>query len=32
VYGIKVFQDQAPQIVQVAVDSTSFTGAATTVN
>lgn len=32
VYGIKVFQDQAPQIVEVAVDSTSFTGAATTVN
>jgi hypothetical protein len=32
VYGIKVFVDQAPQIVQVAVDSTSFTGAATTVN
>lgn len=32
VYGIKVFVDQAPQIVQVAVDSTSFTGSSTTVN
>lgn len=31
-YGIKVFKDQAPQIVQLAVLSTSFTAAATTVN
>lgn len=31
-YGIKVFTDQAPQIVQVSVDSTAFTAAATTVN
>lgn len=32
VYGIKVFNDQAPQIVRVAVDSTSYTGATPTVN
>lgn len=30
VYGIKVFVDQAPQIVQLAVNSSSFTAAATT--
>lgn len=29
-YGIKVFTDQAPQIVSLAVNSASFTGAATT--
>lgn len=29
VYGIKVFVDQAPQIVRLAVDSTAFTAAAT---
>lgn len=29
VYGIKVFTDQAPQIVDLAVNSSSFTGAAT---
>ena len=28
-YGIKVFTDQAPQIVDLAVDSTTFSGAAT---
>lgn len=32
VYGLKVFTDQAPQIVQCAVLSTSFTAAATSVN
>lgn len=32
VYGIKVFQDQAPQIVQLAVNSASFTGSDTTPN
>lgn len=31
-YGIKVFVDQAPQIVQLAVNSASFTAAATVVN
>lgn len=31
-YGIKVFVDQAPQIVSAAIDSTAFTAAATTVN
>lgn len=31
-YGIKVFVDQAPQIVEVAVLSTTFTAASTTVN
>jgi len=31
-YGSKVFVDQAPQIVQLAVASSSFTAAATTVN
>jgi hypothetical protein len=30
-YGIKVFVDQAPQIVQYAVNSSSFTAASTTV-
>ena len=30
VYGIKVFVDQAPQIVTVAVNSSSFTSASTT--
>lgn len=30
VYGIKVFVDQAPQIVQLAVASSNFTAAATT--
>jgi hypothetical protein len=30
VYGIKVFVDQAPQIVQLSVNSSSFTAAATT--
>lgn len=30
VYGIKVFVDQAPQIVQLAVASSSFTAASTT--
>lgn len=29
-YGIKVFTDQAPQLVELAVNSASFTGAATT--
>jgi hypothetical protein len=29
VYGIKVFVDQAPQIVELAVNSASFTAAAT---
>lgn len=29
VYGIKVFVDQAPQIVQLSVDSSTFTAAAT---
>lgn len=32
VYGSKVFTDQAPQIVQLAVNSSAFTAAATTVN
>lgn len=32
VYGIKVFQDQAPQIVQLSVLSSSFTAADTTPN
>lgn len=32
VYGIKVFTDQAPQIVQLAVNSSSFTAAATSYN
>jgi hypothetical protein len=32
VYGIKVFTDQAPQIVQLSLLSTTFTGATTTVN
>ncbi len=32
VYGIKVFQDQAPQIVQLAVNCSSFTGSDTTPN
>lgn len=32
VYGIKVFQDQAPQIVELAVNSASFTGSDTTPN
>jgi hypothetical protein len=32
VYGIKVFVDQAPQIVQLDVNSAAFTGAATTSN
>lgn len=32
VYGIKVFQDQAPQIVALAVLSTSFTASDTTPN
>lgn len=32
VYGIKVFVDQAPQIVSYAVNASSFTAAATTVN
>lgn len=31
-YGIKVFTDQAPQIVAFAVNSAAFTGAATDVN
>jgi len=31
-YGLKVFTDQAPQIVELAVLSSSFTSAATTVN
>jgi hypothetical protein len=31
-YGIKVFQDQAPQIVQLSVNSASFTGSDTTPN
>lgn len=31
-YGSKVFFDQAPQIVQAAIDATAFTAAATTVN
>ena len=31
-YGSKVFKDQAPQIVEFAVNSSSFTSAATTVN
>lgn len=31
-YGIKVFVDQAPQIVQLAVNSSTFTGATTVVN
>jgi hypothetical protein len=31
VYGIKIFADQAPQIVQLAVNSASFTAASTTV-
>lgn len=30
VYGIKVFTDQAPQIVQLAINSSSFTSASTT--
>lgn len=30
VYGIKVFVDQAPQIVQLAINSSSFTAASTT--
>lgn len=30
VYGIKVFQDQAPQIVQLSVASSSFTASSTT--
>lgn len=32
VYGIKVFQDQAPMIVQLSVNSASFTGSDTTPN
>jgi len=32
VYGIKVFQDQAPQIVQLSVASSSFTASDTTPN
>lgn len=32
VYGIKVFQDQAPQIVQLAVNSSTFTASDTTPN
>jgi len=32
VYGIKVFQDQASQIVQLSVNSASFTGSDTTPN
>ncbi len=32
VYGIKVFKDQAPMIVQLAVNSASFTAADTTPN
>ena len=32
VYGIKVFVDQAPQIVQLAVNSAAFTGSDTTPN
>lgn len=32
VYGIKVFTDQAPQIVRVAVDSSAFISASTNVN
>lgn len=32
VYGLKVFVDQAPQIVELAVDSSAFTAATTTVN
>ena len=32
VYGIKVFQDQAPQIVQLAVNCAAFTAADTTPN
>ncbi len=32
VYGIKVFQDQAPQIVQLAVNSAAFTAADQTPN
>jgi hypothetical protein len=32
VYGIKVFQDQAPQIVEFAVKSSAFSGANTTPN
>ncbi len=32
VYGIKVFTDQAPMIVTLAVDSTAFTGGDTTPN
>jgi hypothetical protein len=32
VYGIKVFQDQAPQIVQLAVNCASFTASDTTPN
>ena len=31
-YGMKVFVDQAPQIVQLAVNSAAFTAATTTVN
>lgn len=31
-YGIKVFVDQAPQIVQLSVNSSAFTGSATVVN
>jgi len=31
-YGMKVFVDQAPQIVELAVNSAAFTAAATTVN
>lgn len=31
-YGMKVFVDQAPQIVQLAVNSAAFTAASTTVN
>lgn len=31
-YGIKVFVDQAPQIVQASIDSTAFSAASTTVN
>lgn len=32
VYGIKVFNDQAPQLVAASILSTSYTAAATTVN
>jgi len=32
VYGVKVFQDQAPAIVSVALNSSAFTGSSTTIN